>query len=365
MGLQSNRPTPQLAEQPAHEEVQQVDLNPTTAEQQQEPLPGEVRSRGKKWRRNPKRWQKNIRKSNKNSGKEYLSASKKTVKAAVLGRLCTCKKKCFDRLGQNVDPVFKAFWKIGDKDLQDSALFAGMKCISKKRNRPRTGQRQNTNRERQNTFIYSVKLPNGSSMEVCKNAFKSVYGIGKKRFERVQKYAGSAGSSPRDGRGKHKNHPTVGQNIKDQVNDHIRSFPKRQSHYSRKKNPNRYYLHEKLNMRRMWILYLQKYEPAELLKLRKKEKMNPRVKYWLYCDLFTKDHNLSFGLPRSDTCNTCDKLQNEIKSAESEGNADKVNDPRQQLDFHHRKAEKGYEMLNMFREKAKAGDLDMLTFDFQ
>jgi hypothetical protein len=61
----------------------------------------------------------------------------------------------------------------------------------------------------------------------------------------------------------------------------------------------------------------------------------------------------------------CDKLQNEITVAEKQGNMDKQNDLKQQLDFHHRKAEKGYAMLNAFQEKARAGELDMLTFDFQ
>ena len=159
---------PPVAE-PAVGEGQQA--NPPIAEQEGEinpPLAQEQPTRGKKRRRNPKTWQKNVRKQKKNSGIEYVSIKKKVVQPATMGRPCTCTKKCFDQLGENADATFKAFWKIGNKDLQDSALFAGMKCIPVKRKRPRTGQRTDTKRARKNTFIYSVKLPDGTSLELCK-----------------------------------------------------------------------------------------------------------------------------------------------------------------------------------------------------
>jgi len=210
-----------------------------------------------------------------------------------------------------------------------------------------------------------VKLLSGEHQNVCRKAFIAVYGIGKKRFERIQKEAGTGMTSPKDKRDKHHNHRVIEQNIKQQINDHIRSFPRRQSHYSRKDNPNRFYLHENLNMRRMWLMYLNRYEPEEFEKLQRREKAKPKVKYWLYCDIFTKDHNLSFGQPHADTCNLCDRLNNEMKVAEQNGNLTKKDELKRQLEFHHRKAEKGYTLLKTMMKKVKAGELDLLTFDFQ
>ena len=71
----------------------------------------------------------------------------------------------------------------------------------------------------------------------------------------------------------------------EQIKDHIKSFPPRrtQSHYSRADNPTKFYLHENLHGRRVWFLYLSKYEPQELeKKMRRREKIDPEVKLWLY-----------------------------------------------------------------------------------
>ena len=174
-----------------------------------------------------------------------------------------------------------------------------------------------------------------------------------------------AGRTPKDGRGKHGNQKKLHEETRESVRQHIRSFPTRVSHYSRIKNAERKYLHENLNERRMWLIYLHTHEPAELEKLRLRQKINPKVKYWLYCDIFNHEFKLSFGLPRSDTCNTCDRLESEIKSHEKNGNEEEANQARQQLDFHHRKAEKGYEVLREMTKTAQAGTIDMLTFDFQ
>ena len=58
-------------------------------------------------------------------------------------------------------------------------------------------------------------------------------------------------------------------------------------------------------------------------------------------------------------------MQNEIKLADQNGNTTKTGEIKRHLKFHHRKAEQGYKMLQTMAEKAKAGELDLLTFDFQ
>ena len=49
-----------------------------------------------------------------------------------------------------------------------------------------------------------------------------------------------------------------------QLRDHIKSFPRQVSHYSREKNPKKRYLSENLNVKRMHHLYLAAHEPHVL-----------------------------------------------------------------------------------------------------
>lgn len=48
------------------------------------------------------------------------------------------------------------------------------------------------------------------------------------------------------------------------------------------------------------------------------EGIKPVVSYDLYRKHFLSNYNLSFGYPRSDTCQTCDRLQNCIKTSVDE-----------------------------------------------
>jgi len=74
--------------------------------------------------------------------------------------------------------------------------------------------------------------------------------------------------SPKDLRGKHSNSSNkIPENILKQLDDHIRSFPNSQSHYSRESNGNVTYLSPDLNKKIMHNLYLEKYEPEAYKKI--------------------------------------------------------------------------------------------------
>ena len=65
-----------------------------------------------------------------------------------------------------------------------------------------------------------------------------------------------------DGRGKHRSRPhAISEELKKQVREHIESFPRRKSHYSRADNRKWEYLDEGLSISRMHLMYLEKYEP--------------------------------------------------------------------------------------------------------
>ena len=60
----------------------------------------------------------------------------------------------------------------------------------------------------------------------------------------------------------------------------------------------------------MYLLYLEKYEPQV-----NESGVKPEVKEWLYRKIFNEEFNLSFGYPRSDTCETCDLFNVAIRAS--------------------------------------------------
>ena len=123
------------------------------------------------------------------------------------------------------------------------------------------------------------------------------------------------------------------------------------SHYSRLDTPLKRFLDPKLNVSRMYQLYLEKEEPQvisreqEIVKARQErrfplpQKMQPTVSEHFYRKVFNSDFNLGFALPRTDTCATCDRLNLVLKSDPSDTEA------RQQLTDHKDKADKGYQTM--------------------
>lgn len=117
----------------------------------------------------------------------------------------------------------------------------------------------------------------------------------------IQRKLNSGTSAPTpDKRGRHDSRPhKIEKVVIDKIKVHILSFPSEQSHYSRNKNGNKKYLSSLLNISKMYNLYL------ELCKNENLEKKFFVTKSF-YSNIFSKHFNLSFGLPRSDTCSTCD-----------------------------------------------------------
>lgn len=129
------------------------------------------------------------------------------------------------------------------------------------------------------------------------------------------------------------------------MREHIRSFPCRKSHYSRSSNLKREYLDEGLSISRIYLLYQEKYEPEV-----KESGIKPQVKEWLYRKIFNEEFNLSFGYPRSDTCETCDLLNVAIRASASE---EERETKKEELATHQENASKGYQMLRSDTESTK------------
>ena len=105
---------------------------------------------------------------------------------------------------------------------------------------------------------------------------------------------------PVDKRGEHDIHQKISQANTDNVRNHINSFPRYTSHYSRHRNLDREYLNLGLNLNQLHNLYCDECESHN----------GQPVEKWCYDKIFIEEFNLSFKKPSTDTCITCDRLQN-------------------------------------------------------
>ena len=280
--------------------------------------------------------------------------------ARKTGQDCKCSLKCFQRIGEDHrDKILQSFNDIGNKQRQDIYLHGCIDMHAPKRKKFRNGERENGKGSKCFTYECSVTA-NGVKLQVCMEAFIALHGIGKTRLKRIRKPTTTAPLV--DMRGHHDHHPTLPLEIK--IKQHISSFPKRESHYSRSEIKHREYLDERLNVKRMWLLYLHQKEPEQrLLYTTDKKSMKPVVKYKYYLNVFNKEFNLSFGQPRSDMCPICDKFHIDIEAMTDET---RKNTLINQRNIHQQKADSAYYMLNLYCQKAQAdSSLEVYTFDFQ
>ena len=127
-------------------------------------------------------------------------------------------------------------------------------------------------------------------------------------MRRIAQASSTSIVAPKDKRGKHTNRPRkITSVIKQQVKEHIKSFPAMKSHYSRNKNKRRRFLSPLLSVAEMHRLYTEKYE---------RENEKPIVKYHYYSRIFNEEFNLSFGHPKSDTCGTCEQSRIALASVQ-------------------------------------------------
>ena len=123
-------------------------------------------------------------------------------------------------------------------------------------------------------------------MKVCKAAFWSIFAVSDGRINKALKAQSETSGAPHtDRRGHHEPQNKISDQRKGFVREHIESFPKYRSHYSRKDNPNRSYLSPTLSIAKMFELYRIKCSEAEV----------EPVSEWVYRRIFNTEYNLCFG----------------------------------------------------------------------
>ena len=138
---------------------------------------------------------------------------------------------------------------------------------------------------RQHSRIYYVSN-GGVSTRVCKPAFLRIHGISNGRLSRAISASLKEGGTPhRDERGHHEPKNKTDESALNIVEQHIMSFPRYTSHYSRRGNPNRRYLSPELSISKMYELYREFCT----------DNGHSEVSEWVYRKRFNENHNLSFG----------------------------------------------------------------------
>ena len=193
-------------------------------------------------------------------------------------------------------------------------------------------------------------------VKVCQKAFVLIHRFGKRRVEVLRKKFSAGAVLPEpDLHGRHENRPRkIPEEIHQKVRDHILSYQSRPSHYSRHKNSGRQYLPPELSIEKMYNMFLVAYNPEYVQYMKEKQEavighkdnendydlLKPLVSKHYYNDVFVMEFNLHFGYPRSDTCDTCNRIRMELQVNDE----DKA-ELQDELDAHLEAAAKGYDIL--------------------
>ena len=309
----------------------------------------------RKRKRNFSLWKHTKCKRLRNSGQQYTSSVGKVVPAKMfvgLKNKCCHKECCSKFTVSEAESIFAYFWQIGNYDAQNVFIA---ECVEEHKvsnhKVPAVGGKSVA---RSYARKFSVQTANGR-VAVCKATFLSLLGIGSGRVNTVlHNNRKSRGLAVGDRRGKydHSRQRIAADRIKF-VEDHIRSFPVNDSHYTRAHSESRQYLSASLSIRRMYDLYIERCASVN----------ETPVKYWCYRDVFNTKFNLSFHQPRKDTCKHCDMYKTQIGAEQDEA---KTSHLKAQHELHLRKAELVRSDIQADKETGVSKpDFEAFTFDLQ
>lgn len=240
-----------------------------------------------------------------------------------------CRSRCFHKILEgDRQEIFDKFYALETKNEQDAYLQSLIECSEISRKRPRV--LTNNAKPKSKSYKYCVSSSSGK-FSVCKTTFVSIHGVTVDRVRRLANLL-SLGKSPNDRRGKSTPGNAKPGGVVRQVEEHIRTFPVKKSHYG---NRDYHYLSEKLDIKKMHELFIIKYPESS-------------VKYSFYRKIFKERFSLSFGRPQVDTCCTCEVLSNKIKSKALNDVAKRVAVAEKIV--HQRRAKKFYSKMKTIQE---------------
>ena len=294
--------------------------------------------------KNEEEWKATVRKRKKVSGEAYTSKRNKLVERKRLGSPCKCYRtpKCFEKVGaEHVNTIFKNFYELADHDQQTAYIVARVTAQDVKRCRIK---------DRPSKVLRVLKytvVKDNEVIEVCRKAFLSMHAVGEKRVSYAVDNASSSGTSKPDQRGKHAPGIKTAEEKVELVRQNINSLQTVSSHYSRAKSKDRKYLPPGLNKQILYTMYKQ-------WLVREGHRSDMAVSFWKFEDIFDKQFNIGFAPPKTDSCNTCDKLDIEIQACDPRSDDTRLRALVVEKTVHKTKANVAQKILKEFKsDKSK------------
>lgn len=262
--------------------------------------PSESRDRKSRKRTvNKKNWKIEVRKRKRQGGEEYEDRKGKIHRGRQIQGECRCKYKCTTNIGRNErEQIHKKFWSLSDSSKNH---FYGKFVERHEKRRSRTLDAENN---RVFSYYYYLGTKTDTKIRVCKDFFTKTLDISQRRiyyfFENVYDAQTCTARSPLKGKNTKSN---IDENKKQQVREHILSFPQIEAHYCRKDSSKKY-LEPDLSLAQMYRLYVESVD-------------NP-VKESLYRWIFNHEFNLEFFKPKKDRCDHCEAFKANSNPSEND-----------------------------------------------
>lgn len=237
-----------------------------------------------------------------------------------LQALCKCKNGCKDIAASGQKRKLYDLYYAKDMSLpaQMTYLLSLIEVIPVCRRRHGNYDESSESR-RQHTLVFMLPDTAGSFVRVCRKMFMETFRISHQTVETLAKLRKKGESTYIEKRGGTK---TVKYTDEDRklIQDHINSFPRDVSHYTRTRSGEREFLSSDLTVSKMY----------EAFRISHPHKSN--IKHRYYSSVWKTDFpSLSFRPPRMDTCKDCDRLKIQSQQRNDEGRQAKS-----ELEEHHR-----------------------------
>jgi hypothetical protein len=260
-----------------------------------------------------------------------------------------CRLNCKQNLEAHADQIFEEYWALGSHDRRVQYVADRVNVMPKRCQRIRLIDESDKKKPRTYSNFYNFVV-RGQKVSVCKQCFMAVLNE-TDRFIRdaiAKKMETLSGVTPEDKRGSAAPANKLSDEVINDIKAHINSYPRYQSHYSRR-HTEKYYLSARLTISDMYNAYVSE--------------GGKDVSYSSYYRVF-QTLGYKFKEPSLDTCNLCDKLEAEIKFSDGQ----KQEDARTLKEIHVAAADLAYEMKKADKMKVKAdksGSLVVVAVDLQ
>lgn len=234
-----------------------------------------------------------INKTLKRTGKGYIKPKSmnlvppKTLRPACTGDTC----KNFGRLCRNFtedqrNDILSAFYELGDLTRQREFV---VRHIRVEKTKQKTTTTENSRRKNSNYYFLPLE---GKNVPVCRSFFLATLSISQKVVRTALTKISNTGILEGEMRGgKSKKNQDLDKIKREDIENHIKRFPRVESHYCRSSST-REYLYSDLTIPKMYALYLNDCNHK------------PPGSITTYRRVF-KSLNLSFHSPKKDQCSLC------------------------------------------------------------